>query len=234
MIENAMSALSENSSANGQTPYDLIDRLGETHFRQRMTIEQDHADDIFGRGRTRFHIQNAEWVLDLLDAGLSLTGLQARGLENVLDIQTVHEEWQISALPAAFAGYRILQISDLHIDIAPGLTEAVIAAIKPLEYDLCVITGDYRWQTSGPDRAAQREMRSLFPTFAARATRFWATMTSLALCRQWRPLACPSCSMKPYLCGAAVRQSTSAASMTRIFMKRTICRRRETQFRTDQ
>jgi predicted MPP superfamily phosphohydrolase len=163
MIDNPMLALRENSSANGHAVHDLIERLGETHFRQRMTIEQNHADDVFGRGRTRFHIQNAEWILDLLDAGLNLSGLQARGLANILDIRTVHEEWHIPALPAAFSGYRILQISDLHIDIAPGLTEAVIAAIAPLEYDLCVITGDYRWQTSGPDRAAQREMRRLIP-----------------------------------------------------------------------
>ena len=148
---------------NGRVTRELIDRLGETHFRQRMTIEQNHADDVFGQGRTRFHIQNAEWLLDALDGVMSFTGLQQRGLANVLDIQTVRQEWALPGLPPAFDGYTILQISDLHIDITPGLAEAVIKTVAPLEYDLCAVTGDYRWQTSGPDHAAQREMRKLIP-----------------------------------------------------------------------
>ena len=141
----------------------LIERVGETHFRQRSTIEIYHADDVFGRGRTLFHIENADRILNLLTFGLQFTGLFKRGLRNLLDIQVVENTFYLPRLPHAFAGYTILQISDLHVDSVPGLVEAVTEAVRGLEYDLCVITGDYRWRTSGTDEAAQAGMSQLMP-----------------------------------------------------------------------
>ena len=148
---------------NEKRPQTLIERVGETHFRQRNTIELHHADDVFGHGRTMFHIQNAEWVLDVLHSGLKWTGLYKRGLRNVLDIQVVENNFFVPGLPRAFAGYTILQISDLHIDITPGLAEAVIDRLRLLEYDLCVVTGDYKWRTSGSDAPALSELHKIVP-----------------------------------------------------------------------
>lgn len=148
---------------NGARALTLHERVGETHFRQRNTIELHHAGDVFGRGRTLFHIENADWVLDLLQSGLRMTGLYRRGLRNVLDIQVVENNFFVPGLPEAFAGYTILQISDLHIDITPGLAEAVVERVQGLDYDLCVVTGDYRWRTSGSDELALAEMRKIVP-----------------------------------------------------------------------
>lgn len=148
---------------NGEKARTLPERVGETHYRQRSTIELHHAGDVFGRGRTLFHIENADWVLDLLQTGLKWTGLFQRGLRNMLDIQIVENNFFVPGLPPAFAGFTILQISDLHIDITPGLAEAVIDRLRLLDYDLCVVTGDYRWRTSGPDEPALAEMRKIVP-----------------------------------------------------------------------
>ncbi len=145
------------------SPTNLIERVGETHFRQRNTIELNHADDVFGRGRTLFHIQNAEWAMSALNFGLRVTGLYKRGRRNVLDIRLVENSFYLPGLPQAFAGYTILQISDLHVDITPGLAEAVVERVRGLEYDLCVITGDFRWQTSGPEDKALAEMSKVIP-----------------------------------------------------------------------
>jgi predicted MPP superfamily phosphohydrolase len=57
-------------------------------------------------------------------------------------------------LPRAFDNYRILQISDLHLDMAPDFPHALIEAVRQVEYDLCVLTGDYRAETFGPYAAA--------------------------------------------------------------------------------
>ncbi len=149
--------------ASQTRPKNLVERVGETHFRQRQTIELHHADEVFGLGRTFFHIENAEWVMDVLTAGLKVTGLYKRGLRNMLDIQVVENNFYIPRLPAAFTGYTIMQISDLHIDITEGLAEAIIAALQGVTYDLCVVTGDYRWQTSGSDKKTLAEMRKLIP-----------------------------------------------------------------------
>ncbi|MFN2125242.1 MAG: metallophosphoesterase [Candidatus Promineifilaceae bacterium] len=149
--------------SNGSRPQTLIERVGETHFRQRNTIEQHHAGDVFGRGRTRFHIENADWIMDALYSGLKWTGLFKRGLQNILDIKVVENNFFVPGLPRAFSGFTIMQLSDLHIDIAPGLAEAIIERLQSLEYDLCVITGDYKWRTEGPAEPALAELRKLVP-----------------------------------------------------------------------
>ncbi|MFN2137912.1 MAG: metallophosphoesterase [Candidatus Promineifilaceae bacterium] len=150
-------------NANGAVPRTLLQRVGETHFRQRNTIEMNNAGDVFGRGRTLFHIENADWVFDVLNAGLRLGGLDKIGLKNVLDIQVVENVVYIPGLPRAFNGFTILQISDLHIDIAPGLAEAVIERIAHLEYDMGAITGDYRWRTNGTHDDALAELGKIIP-----------------------------------------------------------------------
>ncbi|MFN2107716.1 MAG: metallophosphoesterase [Candidatus Promineifilaceae bacterium] len=163
LYEKMVADIPATSYKNGQGPRTLVDRVGETHFRQRNTIELHHAGDVFGRGRTLFHIENADWILDLLLSGLKWTKLYKRGLRNVFDIQVVENNFFVRGLPAAFAGFTILQISDLHIDIAPGLAEAVVDRLKLLEYDLCVVTGDFRWRTSGSDEPALSEMQKIVP-----------------------------------------------------------------------
>lgn len=148
---------------NGKRPQTLLERVGETHFRQRNTIELHHAGDVFGRGRTLFHIENADWVLDALHSGLKWTGLYQRGLQNVLDIKVIENNFFVPGLPQAFAGFTIMQLSDLHIDIAPGLAEAIIDRVRFLKYDLCVVTGDYKWRTSGSFEPALAELRKIVP-----------------------------------------------------------------------
>ncbi|MDJ0949557.1 MAG: metallophosphoesterase [Alphaproteobacteria bacterium] len=53
-------------------------------------------------------------------------------------------------LPAAFDGYRILHLTDLHVDHLDGTAEATAAAIAGTEADLCVLTGDIRDSVHAP------------------------------------------------------------------------------------
>jgi predicted MPP superfamily phosphohydrolase len=56
---------------------------------------------------------------------------------------------RIRRLPKAFDGFTILHLSDLHADMSdPALTRAAELA-RDLEYDVCVLTGDYRGRTYG-------------------------------------------------------------------------------------
>ena len=64
-------------------------------------------------------------------------------------------------LPAGFCGFRILHLSDLHIDGIQGLAERVADLIAPHEVDLCVFTGDYRFATSGTCHNVYPEMRKI-------------------------------------------------------------------------
>ncbi len=78
-------------------------------------------------------------------AGLQATGLYARGVANTRDWTLRKRALTFAALPKAFDGYRILHLSDLHFDGFPGFAEALARFLDPIEADLCVITGDFRF-----------------------------------------------------------------------------------------
>jgi len=64
-------------------------------------------------------------------------------------------------LPSAFVGYRILHISDLHFNGDANAAKNLINAISKLEYDLCVLTGDYRFRSFGSVEMAMKGLEAL-------------------------------------------------------------------------
>lgn len=144
---------------NHKTREQLEKRLGSLHARLRIGIEADFEARVFGHGFNFFHIENWYSVHSLIRNILRLTGLYGRGCRNTLDIQVRHNNITLPGLPDAFKGYRILHISDLHVDMNRDATDVLIQKIREIDYDLCVLTGDYRAKTFGPYDAALTEMR---------------------------------------------------------------------------
>ncbi len=83
------------------------------------------------------------WV-DRIEPILRYSGLLAWGRHQALQLRYQHQCLALPSLPKAFDGYRILQLSDLHIDALPGLEQHLCAFLQGIEVDLCVWTGDYR------------------------------------------------------------------------------------------
>jgi predicted MPP superfamily phosphohydrolase len=52
-------------------------------------------------------------------------------------------------LPTAFSGFTILHLSDLHADLSGPAMQRAAELACDLDYDLCVLTGDYRGRTHG-------------------------------------------------------------------------------------
>jgi predicted MPP superfamily phosphohydrolase len=142
-----------------KTREQLEKRLGRVHARLRMGIEADFEARVFGHGINFFHIENWYSIHSVIRNSLRMTGLYNRGQNNTLDIQVRHHDLALSGLPKTFEGYRILHISDLHVDRNIPATDALIRKIRDIDYDLCVLTGDYRGKTFGPYDAALNEMR---------------------------------------------------------------------------
>lgn len=85
---------------------------------------------------------------------LRLAGLYRRGVMNALDIGLTEIELEFPDLPAPFDGYRVLHLTDLHLDAHPALAKRAAALARLARCDLCVLTGDYRYRIVGPfDRA---------------------------------------------------------------------------------
>ncbi|PLW67392.1 metallophosphoesterase [Pseudohalioglobus lutimaris] len=132
----------------------LVQRVGKSQLRRRLGIETEHVADKFGQGRTLFHIENWSTAASVIHFLLKITRMSARGKANVTDFCVRQNTVDLPHLPIEFDGFTILQLSDLHLDILPEFPDALAQVLKGLEYDICVLTGDYRFLTHGPHEKA--------------------------------------------------------------------------------
>ncbi len=97
-----------------------------------------------------------------------ILGIYERGKENALQVERNERTLYFPDLPESFDGYKILMMSDLHLDGLPGLTEKVRDLVKDIDVDLCILGGDYRMETFGPFRDGIRELMRIIPFVRAR------------------------------------------------------------------
>lgn len=149
---------------SGEVNYDALrKRVGVDFFRRRMDIQRHHAAQFIGQGRTTLHWENLALFRLALEVILHGCGLYRWGRRNAQSIRIHENPVVLSRLPKAFDGFRILQLSDLHLDLDPEITEAVIARLRNVSYDVCVITGDFRAETHGDFWPSIRETERLMP-----------------------------------------------------------------------
>lgn len=125
-------------------------RIGRVHAKQRLGMEAEFEDKIFGPGPSFLHLENWYSVHSLIRHALRAAGLYRRGKKNTLDLQLREQVFRLRGLPAAFAGFRILQVSDPHVDLNQRATDVLCERLRDIRYDVCVLTGDYRGATFGP------------------------------------------------------------------------------------
>lgn len=145
----------------------LRKRLGDDLFRQRMEAQIKHAARALAYGPAWFHPENLSFVRIVLHAGLRALGLYRRGRRNAWDFDLHEHTVVLEGLPSSFLGFRILHLSDLHLDMDPGLTDALLANLDGLHYDLCIITGDFRAETSGDTQPSLRATARLIECLQA-------------------------------------------------------------------
>jgi predicted MPP superfamily phosphohydrolase len=90
-----------------------------------------------------------------------LTALQEKGLQNAMDVRVEEQTFYFPELPHSFDGFRILLLTDLHLDGLPDLTEELTRQIRDMEVDLCLLGGDIRMKTYGPMAPCLRYLRDL-------------------------------------------------------------------------
>ena len=95
----------------------LETRLGPLHARQRLGIETDHEAQVFGQGLTFFHLENWYTAPAIIRIALKLMGLYWRARKNAERILVKRNDVRFANLPPAFDGFKILHISDLHVDM---------------------------------------------------------------------------------------------------------------------
>ena len=88
----------------------------------------------------------------LIEGILRMTGTYWYGLANAGKVRLIHNTIQMLHLPAAFNGFAILHMSDLHTDMSEVAMACVAKLVDGLDYNMCVLTGDYRARTFGKYR----------------------------------------------------------------------------------
>jgi predicted MPP superfamily phosphohydrolase len=135
-------------------------RLGPVHARQRLAMEQSSEAGL-AYPLSRYSLKHLFTAPTFIRVCLTLSGLLARGQNNSRRLTTRHNRFCLPDLPVAFEGFRILHLTDLHVDMDAANLQAVIRQIQHLDYDLCVLTGDYRQRTWGPVNDALAGMAQL-------------------------------------------------------------------------
>lgn len=95
-------------------------------------------------------------------------GIYNQGVKNALNVQVNSINIAFPTLPHAFDGYRILFITDLHIDGLDGLDERLRDLVSGLEVDICLLGGDYRMEMFGQSFRTARKLRDLVKHINAR------------------------------------------------------------------
>jgi predicted MPP superfamily phosphohydrolase len=139
----------------------LDERLGRVHARQRLGIEREHEAQVFGQGLNLFHIENFPLSHLLITAALKISGLYWLGERNAAQVRLRKNDILSDRLPKSFDGFKILHLSDLHADMSQPALKKVAEITKSIDFDICVLTGDFRAQTYGPFEACLAELAQL-------------------------------------------------------------------------
>jgi uncharacterized protein len=139
----------------------LVDRCGEPYVARRLQLQVEHAAKVLGPGLGGLHFENLDWLLDAFGWCVRRCGIWDKGYANIKDHKIVINRVIAPRLPEAFNGLRILHLSDLHLDVFEGMGAHLGKACSTLNFDVALITGDYRFHTHGSYYPVFREIETL-------------------------------------------------------------------------
>ncbi len=100
-------------------------------------------------GHRHRHWSTFKTLLGLFGFSLRILGLYERGVRNATDIRLNQMDIWFESLPREFDGFRLLQLSDLHVDFLPETLQAALDLTTDVAADICVLTGDFRRRVQG-------------------------------------------------------------------------------------
>lgn len=132
-----------------QALLDLKDRIGTEHFSKRLQLQTKHSALRFSPSGPHIYWENLDLLEPVLKLALQASGLLSRATRNSIAYQVETVDVHLPSLPLSFDGFRILHLSDLHLEGMIDRGARLRTLLTGLHYDLCVITGDFRYLTFG-------------------------------------------------------------------------------------
>jgi len=129
---------------------------------QRKLVESERHEHIVRRGRMWvLHLENMPWLHKIFKWFLKAGSLRKRGRQNAVDVRMTHIEFNFANLPTAFDNTKILFITDTHIDAFEELADKIMSLAVRVDYDYCILGGDYNFGYRQESGLAYLRMRKL-------------------------------------------------------------------------
>jgi len=117
-------------------------------YRARLDMERNQVKQTPLGPRHR-HWRAFKTLLEVFGFSLRMLGCYERGVRNAADIRLNEMDIWFEGLPEAFDGFKVLQLSDLHVDFLPETLRVALDLTAGVEADICVLTGDFRRRVTG-------------------------------------------------------------------------------------
>lgn len=140
---------------------ELLERIGHHYLKRRLFMEDYSARKLEHYGKFSLRCNRSISLDRLVDGVLKGIGLYALGKKEASRFECIMNSVSIGKLPSEFEGFRILQLSDLHLGPETDLMDCLLKHIASLEYDLCVITGDFNYKGGQPTQSALGHLEML-------------------------------------------------------------------------
>ena len=147
-------------------PPSVEERLLPEVARRRRILEGRPQG--MGHGKKLLPFQILDPVMAWIRRGLGWVGGYDRLAQRAAKLAlSPREHWLVGA-QGPLDGFRILHLTDLHIDSWRGMGRHIGRFCESQDFDLCVITGDLRLDIKGPIDGVLREMDELIPSLNCR------------------------------------------------------------------
>lgn len=106
-------------------------------------------------------LRNLPFFDFIVKAFFKIFFLEKTGYINALNVRLKEDVLFFDRLPENFSGYRILFISDLHLDGVLPLWEKVVELIDKTDYHISILGGDYRYLHKGNSKGAEMAIEKI-------------------------------------------------------------------------
>ena len=141
-------------------------RMGRNLLAERLLKQAGKSAHLVHQAEGIFRLERYFPLDSLVSFCLKASGFGRVARRNFLDVRVKTREWTLPNLPAAFDGFRLLQLTDLHLDLDAELTPVIERLVRVTPHDAAVITGDFRNKTDGDYRPCLRETERIVKALA--------------------------------------------------------------------
>ena len=124
------------SQLHEQEAFDkLVNRIGKDHAGQRLEMQAHYSAFLLKGYHLHIHMEEFPAIAWLIKTFLKSTGIWPIAVRNASRYQIIEHAVPIPHLPQSFDGFRILHLSDLHIEGMIDKGRALQALLPTLQYD---------------------------------------------------------------------------------------------------